>query len=54
MFITDKNIDGGKPFDWGKTSSDYAKFRDIYPQEFYDKILRRGLCFPCKGASVCG
>lgn len=44
MFITDKNIDGGKPFDWGKTSSDYAKFRDIYPQEFYDKILRRGLC----------
>lgn len=44
MDITDKNIDGGKAFDWGKTSTDYAKFRDIYPQEFYDKIINRGLC----------
>ena len=34
MNITNKNIDGGKTFDWGRTSSDYAKFRDIYPQEF--------------------
>ncbi len=39
-----KIIDGGKAFDWGRTSSDYAKFRDIYPQEFYDKILERNLC----------
>ena len=38
------NIDGGKPFDWGKTSQDYAKFRDIYPDEFYEKIVQRGLC----------
>ena len=44
MNITDKNIDGGKAFDWGKTSADYAKFRDIYPREFYDKIISRGLC----------
>ncbi|MDO4275015.1 MAG: methyltransferase domain-containing protein [Eubacteriales bacterium] len=44
MNITDKNIDGGKAFDWGKTSEDYAKFRDIYPQEFYDKIVNRKLC----------
>lgn len=44
MNIIDKNIDGGKAFDWGKTSADYAKFRDIYPQEFYDKIIRRKLC----------
>ena len=44
MYITDRNIDGGKPFDWGKTSADYAEFRDIYPQEFYDKIISRGLC----------
>lgn len=44
MNISDKNIDGGKAFDWGKTSADYAKFRDIYPQEFYDKILSRKLC----------
>lgn len=44
MRITDKKIDGGKSFDWGKTSSDYAKYRDIYPPEFYKKILNRGLC----------
>lgn len=44
MSVSDKNIDGGKPFDWGKTSADYAKFRDIYPQEFYDKIISRNLC----------
>lgn len=44
MHITDKNVDGGKAFDWGKTSADYARFRDIYPQEFYDKITLRGLC----------
>ena len=39
-----KDIDDGKAFDWGKTSEDYAKFRDIYPQEFYDYILGLGLC----------
>ena len=44
MDIINKNIDGGKAFDWGRTSSDYARFRDIYPQEFYDKILQRNLC----------
>lgn len=44
MNIIDKNIDDGKKFDWGKTSADYAKFRDIYPQEFYDKIISRKLC----------
>ena len=50
MYITDNNIDGGKAFDWGKTSADYAKFRDIYPQEFYDKIIKRKLCV--KGQTV--
>lgn len=44
MEIIDKNIDGGKPFDWGKIASDYAKFRDIYPQVFYQKIVDRRLC----------
>lgn len=44
MEIKDINFDGGKPFDWGKTSADYAKFRDIYPQEFYQKIINLGLC----------
>lgn len=50
MNISDKNIDGGKAFDWGKTAADYAKFRDIYPQEFYDKIIKRELCI--NGQSV--
>ena len=44
MEIVNKKIDGGKPFDWGKASVDYAKYRDIYPQEFYDKVIRRNLC----------
>lgn len=44
MNITNKDIDGGKAFDWGRTSADYAKFRDIYPQEFYGRIIGRGLC----------
>ena len=50
MEITNKNIDSGKPFDWGKTSLDYAKFRDIYPKEFYQKIIDRKLCL--SGQSV--
>ena len=44
MIITDKSIDGGKAFDFGKTSKDYALFRDIYPDVFYKKIVDRGLC----------
>ena len=50
MDMAVKNIDGGKAFDWGKTSADYAKYRDIYPQEFYDKIISRKLCI--NGQSV--
>lgn len=37
-------IDGGREFDWNKTSEDYAKYRDIYPNEFYDILLSGGLC----------
>ena len=44
MEIRDSRIDSGKAFDWGKTSEDYAKYRDIYPDEFYRKIVDRGLC----------
>ena len=44
MIIRSKTIDGGKGFDWGEVSSQYAKYRDIYPQEFYQKILDLGLC----------
>lgn len=44
MNITDSNIDNGKAFDWGRISQDYAKYRDIYPEEFYRRITDRGLC----------
>ena len=42
--IKNPSIDGGIAFDWGKASKTYAKYRDIYPKEFYDKILARNLC----------
>ena len=42
MIIND--IDNGKSFDWGNTSEDYAKYRDIYPKKFYQSILDLGLC----------
>lgn len=44
MEIINKYIDGGKAFDWGKASSDYAKFRDIYPEKFYKFLADKGLC----------
>lgn len=39
-----EKIDGGRAFDWGKASADYARYRDIYPTEFYDRIKALGLC----------
>ena len=42
--MQNRKIDGGKPFDWGRTSDDYANYRDIYPPIFYKKILDLGLC----------
>lgn len=50
MNIQKKNIDGGKAFDWGKTSDDYARYRDIYPTEFYDNLVKRGFCI--KGQKI--
>ena len=41
MEISDSRIDGGKAFDWGRTSEDYAKYRDIYPEIFYRKLADR-------------
>lgn len=43
MKISDKRIDKGKAFDWGKTSEDYAKYRDIYPEIFYQTMVQRGI-----------
>ena len=44
MEIKDDRIDSGKAFDWGRTSKEYAKYRDIYPKEFYKKMVDRSLC----------
>lgn len=44
MEITNKTIDKGKSFDWGRVSGDYPKYRDIYPALFYQKITQRNLC----------
>lgn len=36
-------IDKGNEFDFGKISSDYAKYRDIYPQSMYQKLIAFGI-----------
>lgn len=37
-------IDAGKGFDFGRTSEDYAKYRDIYPEEFYRRLIDKEIC----------
>ena len=44
MEISRQDIDSGRPFDWGRTSPDYAKYRDVYPPAFYRRIIDRKLC----------
>lgn len=44
MKIKREDIDGGKRFDWNRAAADYAKYRDIYPPAFYEKIVALGLC----------
>ena len=36
-------IDNGRQFDFGKTSREYAKYRDIYPQKLYDRLYALGV-----------
>lgn len=38
-----KNIDNGNRFDFGKTSDNYAKYRDIYPKSMYDRLISFGI-----------
>ena len=38
-----KHIDNGKNFDFGNTSKEYAKYRDIYPRELYEKLYSLGI-----------
>ena len=35
------HIDHGRPFDWGRASADYARWRDIYPPEFFRPLTGR-------------
>ncbi len=37
------DIDAGRTFDWGMTSDDYAKYRDIYPSIVYDRLISLGI-----------
>ncbi|MBQ7740377.1 MAG: methyltransferase domain-containing protein [Eubacterium sp.] len=41
--ISDKRIDKGKAFDWGNTSEEYAKYRNIYPSILYDRLRELGV-----------
>lgn len=41
--LSNKNIDNGKEFNWGLTSADYAKYRDIYPKDLYDRLRELGV-----------
>ena len=37
------DIDGGREFDWGRTSDEYAQFRPGYPKTFYDLLSSLGI-----------
>lgn len=50
MEIQKPSIDNGQAFDWGKASKEYAKYRDIYPKEFYEKLA--GLSLGVQGQKV--
>lgn len=50
MEIRNQTIDHGQAFDWGRASKDYAKFRDIYPEKFYEKLAE--LSLGVKGQNV--
>ena len=39
-------IDNGKAFDFGRTSPDYARYRDIYPKSLYEKLVMFGIGMP--------
>ncbi len=41
--IKNIRIDGGNAFDWGFTSEIYAKYRDIYPSELYERLKTLGV-----------
>ena len=36
-------VDNGQEFDFGKTSREYAAYRDIYPKELYERLYSLGV-----------
>lgn len=40
------DIDRGQDFDFGRTSDDYARYRDIYPKSLYDRLISLGIGAP--------
>ena len=36
-------VDDGQKFDFGKTSKEYAKYRDIYPKELFTRLYELGI-----------
>ena len=36
-------IDNANDFDFGKTAENYARFRDIYPESMYEKLIGMGI-----------
>ncbi len=36
-------VDNGKEFDFGKTSKEYAKYRDIYPESLFERLHEIGI-----------
>ncbi|MDE6723414.1 MAG: class I SAM-dependent methyltransferase [Eubacterium sp.] len=36
-------VDNGQKFDFGKTSKEYAKYRDIYPEELFTRLYELGI-----------
>src|SRR4051812_14632749 len=41
--MTDMSIDGDNVIDWGKTSTDYSKWRPNYPALFFDALTLFGI-----------
>ena len=39
-------VDNGQSFDFGKTASEYAKYRDIYPKDLYERLFAIGVGKP--------
>ena len=42
MEIKDRRIDAGKPFDWGRTSKEYARFKKMRKRGAISSFFRFG------------